>query len=153
MKRSAGVLVYRKGEKGIEIFLEHMGGPYWKGKDNGAWSLPKGEYTEETAIEAALREFAEETGYKLKQEELVFLGSNKQSSGKLLTIFMAEHDFDATKIRSNLFELEWPPKSGKIEKFLEMDRAEWFLIEEAKNKILKGQIIFIDKLMEYLMSK
>lgn len=153
MKRSAGILVYRKRENKIEVFLEHMGGPYWKEKDSGAWSIPKGEYTEERAIDAALREFTEETGFKLEEKNLTFLSSEKQGSGKLVTVFIAEHDFDETQIKSNLFELEWPPKSGKIESFPEMDKANWFQVEIAKDKILKGQVVFLNKLVEYLNHK
>lgn len=150
MKRSAGILVYRIKNNQIEIFLEHMGGPYWQKKDEGAWSIPKGEYTEEQAIEAAVREFKEETGFDIEKENLDFLASIKQDSQKLVTAFVICHDFDETMVKSNTFEMEWPPKSGQRVAFPEMDRAGWFKIEEAKKKILKGQIPFLEKLEEYL---
>lgn len=150
MKRSAGILAYRIKNNEIEVFLEHMGGPYWQKKDEGAWSIPKGEYVEEQAIEAAVREFKEETGFELEKENLDFLASIKQDSQKLVTAFVTCHDFDETAIKSNTFEIEWPPKSGKKVAFPEMDRAGWFKIEEAKKKILKGQIPFLEKLEEYL---
>lgn len=153
MKRSAGVLAYRQNEQQVEVFLEHMGGPYWQKKDNGAWSIPKGEYIEERAIEAAIREFKEETGFQLQEEELEFLASIKQDSQKLVTVFTICHDFDASAITSNTFELEWPPKSGKKQLFPEMDKADWFPISEAKTKILKGQIPFLEKLEQTLQSK
>ncbi len=150
MKRSAGILVYRMKNNQIEVFLEHMGGPYWQKIDEGAWSIPKGEYTEEQALEAAVREFKEETGFELEKENLDFLSSIKQDSQKLVTVFVTCHDFDETAVESNMFELEWPPKTGRKVSFPEMDRAEWFSLEEAKKKILKGQIPFIEKLEEYL---
>lgn len=150
MKRSAGILVYRIRNQVVEVFLEHMGGPYWQNKENGAWSIPKGEYIEERAIEAALREFQEETGFVLQENDLKFLCSIKQHSQKLVTVFVACHDFDETMIKSNTFEIEWPPKSGKRQSFLEMDRAAWFSLKEAKVKILKGQVPFLHKLEEIL---
>ncbi len=150
MKRSAGILVYRLKNNKAEVFLEHMGGPYWQKKDEGAWSIPKGEYIEEQAIEAAVREFKEETGFELKKESLDFLASIKQGSQKLVTAFVTCHDFDEKAIKSNMFEMEWPPKSGKMVEFPEMDCAEWFQINDAKKKILKGQIPFLEKLEEYL---
>ena len=150
MKRSAGILTYRVKNNQIEVFLEHMGGPYWQKKDEGAWSIPKGEYKEEQAIEAAIREFREETGFEIEKENLEFLASIKQDSQKLVTTFVVCHDFDEKAIKSNYFEIEWPPKSGKKVMFPEMDRAEWFTLPEAKKKILKGQVPFIEKLEEYL---
>lgn len=153
MKRSAGILAYRKKGDQIEVFLEHMGGPYWQKKDNGAWSIPKGEYEEERAIDAAIREFKEETGFELEASELTFLSSEKQPNQKLVSIFIVEHDFDAISIKSNIFKIEWPPKSGKWKEFPEMDRAEWFTIDEAKNKVLKGQVIFLNKLEQYLKTE
>ncbi|MCI9234135.1 MAG: NUDIX domain-containing protein [Bacilli bacterium] len=150
MKRSAGILVYRLRNNKVEVFLEHMGGPYWQKKDEGAWSIPKGEYIEEQAIEAAVREFKEETGFELKKESLDFLASIKQGSQKLVTAFVTCHDFDEKAIKSNMFEMEWPPKSGKMVEFPEMDCAEWFQINDAKKKILKGQIPFLEKLEKYL---
>ncbi len=149
MKKSAGILVYRKKEGKLEVFLEHMGGPYWAKKDEGAWSIPKGEYIEESAKDAALREFQEETGFQLNQE-LTFLKTVKISSTKLLTIFIAEEDLDPEKIVSNTFELEWPPKSGLLKTFPEMDKADWFTIEEAFQKVVKNQVVFLQTLEEVL---
>ncbi len=115
MKKSAGILVYRKKEKEIEVFLCHMGGPYWKNVER-SWSLPKGEYSKETPKEAALREFQEETSFKINSP-LIFLKSEKQPSGKLVTIFSTETDLDESKMKSNTFEMEWPKKSGKRQSF------------------------------------
>lgn len=153
MKRSAGVLAYRIKNNQTEVFLEHMGGPYWQKKEEGAWSIPKGEYLEERAIEAALREFEEETSFALEEKDLDFLASIKQDNGKLVTVFATCHDFDENAIKSNMFEMEWPPRSGKMASFPEMDKAAWFGIEEAKKKILKGQIRFLEKLEECLKNK
>lgn len=144
MKKSAGILVYRKRD-GIEVFLEHMGGPYYQAKEKGAWSIPKGEYVDEKPLEAALREFQEESGLTITNTP-EFLKTVKQSSGKLVTVFLVEEDLDETKMKSNTFTLEWPPKSGKIETFPEMDKAAWFTIKDAKDYILKGQIPFLEQL-------
>lgn len=147
MKHSAGILVY-KIEEEPKVYLTHFGGPYWEGKDLGAWSIPKGEVGEgEPIFETALREFEEETGTKiLNPEEMCFLRSVKQSNRKLVTIFTVRQEIDPTTFRSNLFPLEWPPKSGQIQEFPEMDCAAWFTIPEAKQKILKGQQKFLEAL-------
>lgn len=150
MKKSAGILAYKFENDKLYVFLEHMGGPYWRCKDKGAWSIPKGEFEDEVAIQAAIREFHEETGFLLSEESLSFLASIKQSSNKLVTIFMIETDLDASKIVSNIFPLEWPKGSGNVQEFPEMDRAEWKEIEEAKEYILKGQVKFLEKLQEKL---
>lgn len=146
MKHSAGVLVYKKENNQLKILLCHMGGPYWKNIDYGAWSIPKGEFCSEKAIDAAVREFQEETGFNIDKDQLIFLGSKKQVNNKLVTIFATTHDFDATKAKSNTFLKEWPKGSGNIQEFPEMDKAEWFNIDDGKQKILKGQIYFLSKL-------
>jgi len=150
MKRSAGILVYRIQNKQIEVLLCHMGGPYWQGVDQGGWSIPKGEMTSEKAITTAIREFQEETSFQIEKEKLTFLGSKKQSNNKLVIIFTAMGNYDASKAFSNTFQKEWPKGSGKVCEFPEMDRSEWILISDAKRKILKGQVYFLVKLEEML---
>lgn len=135
---SAGILAYRKRRE-IEVLLVHPGGPFWRSKDLGAWSIPKGEYADgEDADIAARREFAEELGLELSMP-LMALGQVKQRGGKIVTAFAAEFDIDVRSIRSNNFEMEWPPRSGKRRTFPEIDRAEWFTLEEAHAKINAGQ--------------
>ena len=150
MEKSAGILVYRNNVSGLEVFLMHPGGPFWKKKDLGAWSIPKGEIGEDENEEtAARREFEEETGIKIR-EDLVPLKPIKQKSGKSVIAWAAEQDIDESKIKSNMFELEWPPKSGKMQSFPEMDRAAWFSVSEAKEKIISGQVGLLDELVEKL---
>ncbi len=145
-KISAGLLLYRRrGE--LEVFLVHPGGPFWARKDAGAWSIPKGEIGEgEEPLQAAQREFLEETGFsiggKFRPLEL-----RKQSGGKSVHAWAVEADCDPSELRSNLFSLEWPPKSGQTREFPEVDRAAWFTIPQAREKILKGQLGFIDQLV------
>jgi predicted NUDIX family NTP pyrophosphohydrolase len=145
-KISAGLLLYRhRGE--LEVFLVHPGGPFWTKKDAGAWSIPKGEIgAGEEPLQAAQREFLEETGFPIGGEfrplELL-----KQSGGKSVHAWAVEADCDPSELRSNLFSLEWPPKSGQTREFPEVDRAAWFTIPQAREKILKGQIGFIDQLV------
>ena len=135
---SAGILAYRKRRE-IEVLLVHPGGPFWRSKDLGAWSIPKGEHADgEDADIAARREFAEELGLELSMP-LMALGQVKQRGGKIVTAFAAEFDIDVRSIRSNNFEMEWPPRSGKRRTFPEIDRAEWFTLEEAHAKINAGQ--------------
>jgi predicted NUDIX family NTP pyrophosphohydrolase len=149
-KKSAGILMFRRRHGIPEVFLVHPGGPFWAKKDLGAWSVPKGEYAdEETPLEAAGREFREETGCALSGE-FIPLTPRKQPSGKTVTAWAVEGDCDATAIRSNTFTLEWPPKSGKHREFPEVDRAGWFSIAEAKKKILKGQAGFLQELTKIL---
>ncbi len=146
MRRSAGILPYKIIDDEIYVYLEHPGGPYWENKD--VWSICKGEYSEELAIDAALREFKEETGFTINKNELFFIGSVKLSSvNKLVTVFGINKDLDVTKMKSNTFTKEWPPGSGNISEFPEMDKACWFKIEEAKTKIFKGQEKILDKLI------
>lgn len=147
-KRSAGILPYRQTDRGLEIFLIHPGGPFWARKDDGAWSIAKGLYEEnETPLTAAKREFREETGFEA-EGDFIPLGDFKQPGGKIVSVWALEADYDPSKIKSNTFPLEWPPRSGKIVDFPEADRAEWFSVEEAGRKILKGQVAMLMALVE-----
>lgn len=149
-EHSGGVLAYKYVEGKLEVMLAHPGGPFWSKKDEAAWSIPKGlQETGESILDTAKREFEEETGCKI-QKNLLELGTIKQPSKKLITIFAVEMEINVEKVKSNLFEMEWPPKSGNIQKFPENDRAQWFTIEEARKKIFKGQKGFLDKLVEIL---
>lgn len=144
---SAGLLMFRGRDSELQVFLVHPGGPFWKKKDAGAWSIPKGEYEEgEDPLEAAKREFEEETGIKPAGEFLA-LDQIKQPSGKIITAWALEGDCSPEKIRSNTFSMEWPPKSGNQQEFPEVDRADWFSLAEARKRIVKGQIGFLDRLM------
>ena len=149
MKRqSAGLLMFRRRGAGVEFLLVHPGGPFWKHKDLGVWSIPKGEYAEgEDALAAAKREFEEETGVAPRGEFLA-LGKVTQASGKIVTAWAFEGDCDAEAIQSNTFSMEWPPKSGKQQEFPEVDRAGWFALEPARSKILKAQAEFLDRAMK-----
>ena len=145
--KSAGIIAFRKRES-LEVLLVHPGGPFWRNKDLGAWSIPKGEYADEEDAEiAARREFAEELGLELTVP-LTALGQVKQRGGKLVTAFAAELDLDTSSIRSNNFEMEWPPRSGKRQTFPEVDRAEWFALEEALMRINAGQRPLLDRLAQ-----
>jgi predicted NUDIX family NTP pyrophosphohydrolase len=147
-KRSAGILMYRRGPQGLEVLLVHPGGPFWARKDLGAWSIPKGEYSDrDEPLAAAIREFAEETGTHLRGEFRP-LGELTQPGRKIVTAFALEGDFDPATLKSNTFELEWPPKSGRRTSFPEVDRAQWFSLEMARAKILAGQREFITRLLE-----
>ena len=147
MKMSAGLLVYRVKDKGVDVFLVHPGGPLWVKKDDGAWSIPKGEYTsEENPLEAAKREFREETGFEPPSGKMMELKPLKQPSGKVVSVWAVEGDYDAREMSSSLFSMEWPPKSGKQQEFPEVDRAGWFSLEEARVKIFTGQTGFLDQL-------
>ena len=150
-KQSAGVLLYRFKENGLQVFLIHPGGPFWIRKDDGAWSIPKGEPgDEEDALSAAKREFREETGFVI-EGNFVPLSPVKQKGGKVVTAFAVEGDCDAEAIKSNTFEIEWPPKSGKKKSFPEADRAGWFSVEDARRKILPGQLPLIDELQQIVI--
>jgi predicted NUDIX family NTP pyrophosphohydrolase len=143
--KSAGIIAYRR-RRSIEVLLVHPGGPFWRNKDLGAWSIPKGEYADgDDAEAAARREFAEELGLELSLP-LTPLGQVRQRGGKLVTAFAAELDLDVRSIRSNMFEMEWPPRSGKRQAFPEVDRAEWFTLEVAQEKINPGQRPLLDRL-------
>jgi len=149
-KLSAGLVMYRYRGAKLEVFLVHPGGPFWSKKDEGVWSIPKGEYTEdEEAFEVAKREFKEETGYKA-EGDFMQLSPIKQPGGKIIAAWAFEGDCDAGKIKSNTFSMEWPPRSGKQAEFPEVDRAAWFPIKAAKTKLLKGQVSFIEQLCEAL---
>jgi len=144
-KNSAGLLLYRR-RAGLEVFLVHPGGPFWAKKDLGAWSLPKGEFNEdEEPLEAAKREFTEETGFTI-EGAFHQLEPLRQRGGKVVHAWAVEADCDASQIRSNLFSLEWPPKSGRMRQFPEVDRAAWFPIDEARRRILPSQLGFIEQL-------
>ena len=151
--RSAGALLFKvlppAGD--VEVLLGHPGGPFWARRDEGAWSIPKGEYgPDEDPRAAAAREFAEELGSPLPSGPLIDLGTVRQPSGKLVTVFAVESDFDATTARSNTFEMEWPPKSGRMGSFPEIDRAEWFDCATARVKLVRGQVEFVDRLLAAL---
>ena len=149
VKRSAGILLYRGKGAGLELLLVHPGGPFWAKKDLGAWSIPKGEYQEgEDPLAVARREFEEELGSPAPARDAIELGELAQPSRKLITAYAIEGDFDANTLKSNLFEMEWPPKTGRLQSFPEVDRAQWFTVEEARDKILPGQRPFIDRLLE-----
>jgi len=148
---SAGILLHRQGDGGTEVLLVHPGGPFWARKDLGAWSIPKGELDEgEDPRACALREFAEETGTRLPGDALEELGSVKLKSGKEVVAFAVEGDFDPATLASNTFELEWPPRSGRVQAFPEIDRAEWFDVDAAREKLNPAQAGFIDRLEELL---
>jgi predicted NUDIX family NTP pyrophosphohydrolase len=158
--RSAGILLYRFGGSAaglsesegrtvqtLEVLIAHMGGPFWAAKDEHAWSIPKGEYPgTEDALTAALREFAEETGSPAPDIAYDMLGEFRQSSGKIVTVFIGESDFDSDNISSNTFDLEWPPRSGRVQQFVEIDRAAWCSIPQARAKLVKGQTPLLDAL-------
>ena len=151
MKLSAGILLYRGEGSSLELLLVHPGGPFWAKKDLGAWSIPKGEYAAgEDPLAVARREFEEELGVPPPQGALLNLGEIKQPSRKIITAFALRGDFDPARLKSNRFELEWPPRSGRLQSFPEVDRAAWFTPEAARVKILPGQAPFIDRLLETL---
>jgi predicted NUDIX family NTP pyrophosphohydrolase len=149
-KRSAGLLLYRRGRGGLEVLLVHPGGPFWRAKDLGAWSLAKGEINpgEEPAA-CALREFEEETGTRLDGVP-VPLGEVRQAGGKTVIGFALEGDLDADAIRSITFEIEWPPRSGRRQSYPEVDRAGWFSLDEAREKLNEAQAAFLDRLAALL---
>ena len=149
-KYSAGILLYRFRDGILEVFLVHPGGPFWARKDRAAWSIPKGEYQEgEDPLDAAKRELAEETGTQLDSPP-IDLGELRQPSGKIVHAWAASQDCDPSAIRSNTFTMEWPPKSGKLQEFPEIDRAAWYPTSVAKSKLHKGQAGFVYKLREML---
>jgi predicted NUDIX family NTP pyrophosphohydrolase len=146
-KLSAGLLMYRRRKHGLEVFLVHPGGPFWAKKDAGAWSIPKGEYAEdEPPLEAAKREFQEETGFT-PEGDFIELGQVRQSGGKLVSGWAVEGDCDPEKLVSNLCLIDWPPRSGRQMEIPEVDRGEWFAVDAAREKILKGQVPFLDLLI------
>jgi predicted NUDIX family NTP pyrophosphohydrolase len=147
--RSAGIVLYRAGDDGLEVLLVHPGGPFWAKKDLGAWSIPKGEYEPgEDPLACALREFEEETGTRLQAPQLIELGTVTQKAGKQVTAWGARGDLDAAAVRSNSFTMEWPPRSGRQQEFPEVDRAEWFGLDQARAKLVAAQVELIDRLAE-----
>jgi predicted NUDIX family NTP pyrophosphohydrolase len=144
-KRSAGLLLYRVRDERLEVFIAHMGGPFWAKKDDGGWSIVKGEYEEhEDPLVAARREFEEETGAPPPMGPTLTLGEVRQRSGKQITAWAIEADFDPAAVRSNTFTLEWPRGSGRMQEFPEIDRAGWFDVPTARRKLVKGQIPFLE---------
>jgi predicted NUDIX family NTP pyrophosphohydrolase len=145
---SGGILLFRFIDEELQVLLVHPGGPYWAGKDDGAWSIPKGVFKDhESPLQAARREFEEETGHEVTGR-FIYLGEILQSSRKVVHVWANQSDFDASLARSNRFSMEWPRNSGIIREFPEVDRAEWFDIESARKKILKGQNGFLDRLLK-----
>ena len=146
MRKSAGILVFRKGTAGIEFFLVHPGGPFWKGKEKGAWSIPKGEFSDEEPLAAAKREFEEETGQQI-DGTFIELKTVRQKAGKMVYAWAVEAEVNADHIVSNTFRQEWPYKSGKWQSYPEVDKAAWFSAEEAIEKINPAQAALIDDLL------
>jgi predicted NUDIX family NTP pyrophosphohydrolase len=143
-------LLFRQRDKKVQVLLAHPGGPFWSRKDQGVWTIPKGLIgPSESLLSAAQREFAEETGYR-PGGEAIPLGSAKQPGGKVVHVWAIEEDWDPADLQSNTFEMEWPPGTGRLQSFPEIDRASWFGIAEARLKILKGQAAFLDHLLETL---
>lgn len=148
-KTSAGLLLYRGVGAGREVLLAHFGGPFFKGKDKGAWAVPKGEGEEgEDLLDTARREFAEELGAAAPEGPFHALGSVKQKSGKVVHAWAVRGDFDPSVLKSNTFELEWPRGSGRMQHFPEVDRVEWFGLEAARSKIIEAQTVFLDRVAQ-----
>ena len=149
-RRSAGLLLFRHTDDGLEVLLGHMGGPFFARRSAGAWTVPKGEYKPgETAWEAAHREFQEELGLVPPGGEAVPLGEVRQNGGKLVTVWAIEADLDPAKVVPGTFEMEWPPKSGRRQEFPELDRVEWLRLDRARELIVKAQAEFLDRLVEH----
>lgn len=147
-KMSAGILAFRMNTRGLEVLLVHPGSPFWRNKDEGAWSIPKGEIDpSEDPEQAARREFAEELGPGATILKLTPLGEIRQRGGKRVIAFAGEGDFDTAALKSNTFEIEWPPRSGRRQTFPEIDRAQWFDLEAARGKLISGQVEFLDRLL------
>jgi predicted NUDIX family NTP pyrophosphohydrolase len=150
-KRSAGLLLFKGRGPELRVLLVHPGGPLWAKKDDGAWSIPKGEYDgDEDPLAVARREFEEELGSPAPDGEIIVLGEFVQPSRKRVEAYALEGDFDPATIRSNTFEMEWPPRSGRRQSFPEVDRAAWFALAEAETKLLPGQRAFLGRLVERL---
>ena len=150
-KRSAGLLVFRRTDAGIEVLLGHMGGPFWARKDAGAWSIPKGEYdTDEPPQAAARREFLEELGMAPPDGPLIELGEVRQAGGKTVTAWALEGDLDPADVTPGTFQLEWPRGSGRMQEFAEVDRVAWFDLDSARAKLVSAQRDFLDRLMRRL---
>lgn len=150
-KRSAGLLPYRWRGEWLEVFLVHPGGPFWAAKDDGAWSIAKGEYLpDEDPQEAALREFAEEVGQLPPPGPVALLGEFRQASGKIITAYALPADFEVDTVHSNTFTMEWPPRSGVPGEFPEVDRVEWMTLARARQKLLGGQQPVLDRLEQLI---
>jgi len=150
---STGILLYRRGNAGVEVFIAHMGGPFWARKDQRAWSIPKGEFAgSEDALAAARREFREEIGVDAPDVDYLELGDFRYSSGKVVTVFAAESDLEVGEVVSNTFEVEWPPRSGRIQAFAEVDDARWVSLPEARAKLVAGQLPALDALERLVAS-
>lgn len=149
-KRSAGLLLFRRTDHGLEVLLGHMGGPFFARRDAGAWSVPKGEYEpDETAWDAARREFQEELGLAPPEGEAIELGEVRQTNGKVVTAWAIEADLDPATVVPGTFRMEWPPKSGQLQEFPELDRVEWMDLERARAVIVQAQAMFLDRLAEH----
>ena len=149
-KLSAGVLLYQTRDGVVEVLIAHPGGPFWARKDDGAWSIPKGEYTDgEDPWTVAQREFQEELGLQLPAGPRIDFGALKQPSGKVITAFAVDADLDVTDVHSNTFQMEWPKGSGTMREVPEIDRVGWFAVAQARTKLLKGQRPFLDRLMAH----
>lgn len=149
-KLSAGVLIYRVRSGVIEVLIAHPGGPFWARKDDGAWSIPKGEYSDgDDPWSVAQREFAEELGLPVPDGPRIDFGAVRQPSGKVVTAFAVRGDLDVTDAHSNTFEMEWPRGSGTLREFPEVDRVGWFPVAQARTKLLKGQRVFLDRLLAH----
>jgi predicted NUDIX family NTP pyrophosphohydrolase len=149
-KRSAGLLLFRHTDQGLEVLLGHMGGPFFARRDAGAWSVPKGEYEpDETAWDAARREFQEELGLAPPDGEAIELGEVRQTNGKVVTAWAIEADLDPAAMVPGTFRMEWPPKSGQVQEFPELDRVEWLGLERAREVIVTAQATFLDRLAEH----
>lgn len=149
-KRSAGLLLFRHTDRGLEVLLGHMGGPFWATKDEGAWSVPKGEYeADEPAWEAARREFQEELGIAPPDGPALPLGEIAQRNGKIVTAWAVAADLDPAAVSPGTFTMEWPPHSGRVQEFPELDRVAWFTPEEARPLMVPGQGTFLDRLAEH----
>lgn len=151
--KSAGLLLFRIRDGCPEVFIGHMGGPFWAKKDDAGWSIPKGEYREdEEPLPAARREFEEEIGSAPPEGPLIELGELRQSSGKRVVAWAVEGDFDPADVSSNTFSIEWPPRSGRLAEFPEIDRAEWFDLATAGRKLVRGQVPFLEALEKALVA-
>ncbi|MFI6033630.1 NUDIX domain-containing protein [Streptomyces sp. NPDC051315] len=149
-RHSAGLLLFRRGDGGLEVLLGHMGGPFFARKDAGAWTVPKGEYEpDEPAWEAARREFREELGVAPPDGEAIPLGEVRQTNGKIVTAWAVEADFDPAVIEPGTFVMEWPPRSGRTREFPELDRVAWYGLDRAREVIVRAQAAFLDRLAEH----
>jgi predicted NUDIX family NTP pyrophosphohydrolase len=150
VRTSAGLLLFRHTDRGVEVLLGHMGGPFFARRDEGAWTVPKGEYEpDEPAWDAARREFQEELGLPPPDGEAIDLGEVRQAGGKIVTVWAVEADLDPAAVVPGTFRMEWPPKSGQTREFPELDRVEWFGLDRARGVIVKAQTAFLDRLAEH----